>query len=145
MPAIRSSVCIYLYKIYIYYGLKSVLKRILKETERSNISMDTDRGVSLSEDWFLTQKRNCQALNWLDGIIVCKDCKHVSKDDKRYEQHFKEARHVNWFRNMAYRQPKKRTIWLRIWFSTFSRLEETNPFALCIDESEELLADNQTD
>ena len=34
--------------------------------------MDTDRGVSLSEDWFLTQKRNCQALNWLDGIIVCK-------------------------------------------------------------------------
>ena len=41
--------------------------------------------------------------SWIERLVVCKECKHVAKDQARYEQHVKEARHINTLRNMAYR------------------------------------------
>ena len=41
--------------------------------------------------------------SWIERLVVCKECKHVAKDQARYEQHVNEARHINTLRNMAYR------------------------------------------
>ena len=41
--------------------------------------------------------------SWIDRLVVCKECKHVAKDQKRHDEHLKEARHINALRNMAYR------------------------------------------
>ena len=36
-------------------------------------------------------------------------------------------------------EPKKRALWLKIWYSSIEKVEEENPWALAFDESEELL------
>ena len=36
------------------------------------------------------------------------------------------------------REPKKRSLWLKIWYSSIEKVEEENPWALAFDESEEL-------
>jgi len=77
--------------------------------------------------------------SWLDRLVVCKECKHVAPDHTRHQMHFKEAMHINWIRNQAYRDPKKRAMWLRIWFSTVEEVEQENPWALAFDETEELV------
>ena len=41
--------------------------------------------------------------SWIDRLVVCKDCKHVAMDQERHTEHFKEARHINTLRSMAYR------------------------------------------
>ena len=41
--------------------------------------------------------------SWIDRLVVCKECRHVANDQDRHNQHFKEARHINALRNMAYR------------------------------------------
>jgi len=76
-------------------------------------------------------------LSWLDRLMVCKECKHVAPDMNRHKEHFRESRHINWIRNQAYREPKKRALWLKIWYTTIEKLEEEEPWALAFDESEE--------
>ncbi|XP_023334023.1 uncharacterized protein LOC111705638 isoform X2 [Eurytemora carolleeae] len=75
--------------------------------------------------------------SWLGRLEVCKDCSHVARDMGGHLLHFREARHVNWIRSQAYREPKKRALWLKIWYSTIQQLELENPWALAFDESEE--------
>ena len=41
---------------------------------------------------------------------VCEECKFAAESDSRYEAHLKEPRHVNYYRNLAYMQPKKRQV-----------------------------------
>jgi len=77
--------------------------------------------------------------SWVDRLVVCKECRHVAKDQARHEDHFKEAMHIHWIRNQAYMDPKKRSMWLRIWFSTVEKVEQENPWALAFDEQEELV------
>ena len=36
-------------------------------------------------------------------VVVCKDCRHVAKDQERHKEHTREARHIHTFRNLAYR------------------------------------------
>ena len=48
--------------------------------------------------------------SWIDRLVVCKECKHVAKDQERHQQHLKEARHINTLRNMAYRQDKRQEL-----------------------------------
>jgi len=78
--------------------------------------------------------------SWLERLMICQECSHVAPDLERHRQHFKEARHINWLRAQAYREPKKRALWLRIWFKTVEEVEEANPWALAFDETEEFLA-----
>ena len=40
---------------------------------------------------------------WIEKLVVCKECKHVAKDQERHKQHVKEARHINTLRSLAYR------------------------------------------
>ena len=37
------------------------------------------------------------------------------------------------------REPKKRALWLKIWYSSIEKVEEENPWALAFDETEELV------
>ncbi len=38
---------------------------------------------------------------------------------------------------MAYREPKKRQMWLKVWFSTLEKAEAANGDAFEVDEAEE--------
>ena len=40
------------------------------------------------------------------SVVVCKECRHVAKDQDRHKQHIREARHIHAFRNLAYRYSK---------------------------------------
>merc|ERR1712107_822938 len=74
----------------------------------------------------------------LMGIIVCKDCGHVAMNNERHVTHLQEARHINTFRFLAYREPKNRSTWLKIWHKNIEKLEREDPWALAFDEEEEL-------
>merc|ERR1712024_186769 len=56
----------------------------------------------------------------------------------RHAQHVSELRHVNTLRFRAYREPKNRATWLKIWYNTIERVERDNPWALAFNEEEEL-------
>jgi len=74
---------------------------------------------------------------WKD-VLVCKECKHIAGDVERHERHMKESRHVHTFRSKAYSEPKKRDMWLKIWFSALEAVEGEDPWALAFDEEEEI-------
>ena len=46
------------------------------------------------------------SLSRIPGLVVCKECRHVAKDEDRHKQHMMEARHIHAFRNSAYRYSK---------------------------------------
>ena len=69
--------------------------------------------------------------------IICHECKHISFTEERHEEHFAEPRHVNHFRFMAYKDPKRRQMWLKLWFKETEKAEEKNPLAHMIEEQEE--------
>ena len=57
----------------------------------------------------------------------------------RFKLHLSEPRHINHFRSMAYREPRKRQMWLKIWFSEVEKAEAAKggeAFDL-VDEEEE--------
>ena len=56
---------------------------------------------------------------------------------ERHQAHFAEPRHVNHFRSMAYKDPRRRQMWLKLWFKEVEKAEKTNPLGLLIDEQEE--------
>ena len=120
--------------------------------------------VKLNKDGFLyTSCYVCRVTNsdqsWTErlesrGMVVCKDCGHVAQNVTRHAEHVKEARHVNTFRFLAYRfiarfsfqnifptrvfrEPKKKTTWLKIWYNTIEKVEKENPWALAFNEEEE--------
>ena len=35
--------------------------------------------------------------------IICTECRHVSENEERYKAHFTEPRHVNNYRDLAYK------------------------------------------
>ena len=37
------------------------------------------------------------------SFIVCPECRHVSENEERYKAHFNEPRHVNNYRDLAYK------------------------------------------
>ena len=43
------------------------------------------------------------SLSRMLGVVVCKECRHVAKDEVRHKEHIMEARHIHAFRNLAYR------------------------------------------
>ena len=49
------------------------------------------------------------------------------------------------FRNMAYKDPKKRQMWLKIWFNTLEEAEELNQDAFELDEEGEEAGDGDGD
>ena len=69
--------------------------------------------------------------------IICKECKHIAFTEERHKQHFAEPRHVNHFRFMAYKDPRRRQMWLRLWFKEMDKAREENPMAHLIEEQEE--------
>ena len=36
-------------------------------------------------------------------VVTCSECKHVSENEERYKAHLKEPRHVNNYRDLAYK------------------------------------------
>jgi len=75
--------------------------------------------------------------SWLERLVVCKECKHVAPDLARHKSHLTEGRHIHWIRSQAYREPKNRALWLKIWYTAIEKVELDNPWALAFDESEE--------
>jgi len=59
-------------------------------------------------------------------LRICEECKFAAESDARYEAHLKEPRHVNYYRNLAYMQPKKRQMWLKVWFTELEDAEKVN-------------------
>jgi len=59
-------------------------------------------------------------------LRICDECKFVAESDSRYDAHLKEPRHVNYYRNLAYMQPKKRQMWLKVWFTELEVAEKIN-------------------
>ena len=43
------------------------------------------------------------SLSRIPGVVVCKECRHVTKDKDRHKEHIMEARHIHAFRSLAYR------------------------------------------
>ena len=70
--------------------------------------------------------------------IVCSECKHIAFTQKRHEEHLAEPRHVNHFRFMAYKDPRRRQMWLRLWLQEIEKAEEKNPTAHSIEEQLEV-------
>ena len=76
--------------------------------------------------------------------IICEECKHIAFSEQRHREHLAEPRHVNHFRFMAYKDPRRRQMWLKLWFREAEVAEEKNPLAHSIDEEEESSHDKVT-
>jgi hypothetical protein len=37
------------------------------------------------------------------SLIVCTECRHISENEERYKAHLKEPRHINNYRDLAYK------------------------------------------
>ena len=37
------------------------------------------------------------------SLIICTVCKHISENEERYKAHLKEPRHINNYRDLAYK------------------------------------------
>lgn len=85
----------------------------------------------------LREEETPRRYSWLDRLVVCQECKHVAPDLTRHTSHFKEGRHIHWMRSQAYREPKKRALWLKIWYTAIEQVETEDPWALAFDETEE--------
>merc|ERR1712020_878614 len=55
----------------------------------------------------------------------------------RYDRHFKQPRHVNYYRDRAYKDPKKRQVWLKVWFSQLQAAEIENYDAFEVTEEKD--------
>eukprot|EP00092_Neocalanus_flemingeri_P039672 GFUD01043204.1.p1 GENE.GFUD01043204.1~~GFUD01043204.1.p1 ORF type:complete len:148 (+),score=43.32 GFUD01043204.1:233-676(+) len=76
-------------------------------------------------------------------VIICNECKHMAVTQERHQAHLVELRHVNHFRSMAYKDPRRRQMWLKLWFREAEKAEEMNPLAHLIDEQEEIKSSHQ--
>jgi len=70
-------------------------------------------------------------------LRICEECKFAAESDSRYEAHLKEPRHVNYYRNLAYMQPKKRQMWLKVWFTELEDAEKVNWDCFELEEENE--------
>jgi len=70
-------------------------------------------------------------------LIVCKECGQVSVSRERHTAHLSEPRHIHHYRFMAYKDPKRRNVWLNIWCKEIEKAEEEFPILYQIDEIEE--------
>jgi len=107
------------------------------------MGLTTQDGIP-SVDAKTTNKRCTSCLNKAEQctckaffVQKCKDCLHFAASPERHREHRREARHIHSYRNRAYREPKKRAMWLRIWFDSLEEVEGANPWALAFDEEEE--------
>jgi len=69
-------------------------------------------------------------------FIMCPECRHVSENEERYKAHFTEPRHVNNYRDLAYKEPKKRQVWLKVWFSKLEEAESLNSGFFEVEEED---------
>ena len=37
------------------------------------------------------------------SLMMCTECGHISENEKRYKEHLKEPRHINNYRDLAYK------------------------------------------
>jgi len=63
----------------------------------------------------------------------------MSNNKLRYDAHFKQPRHVNQYRQRAYKEPKNRQAWLKVWFDKLEQaeLENYEVFELTEEDGEE--------
>jgi len=59
-------------------------------------------------------------------VFTCSECRYLSTSKVRYDRHFKQPRHVNYYRDRAYKDPRKRQVWLKVWFSALEAAELEN-------------------
>merc|ERR1711862_637004 len=69
--------------------------------------------------------------------IICKECRQVSLSSERHLAHYSEPRHINHYRFMAYKDPKRRQMWLKAWCKEVEKAEEQVSVLYYIDELEE--------
>jgi hypothetical protein len=70
-------------------------------------------------------------------LLTCSECGLRVESEARYRAHFVEPRHVHNFRQLAYREPKKRQVWLKVWMSTLEKAETDNAHCFELEECEE--------
>ena len=91
------------------------------------------------------------------SLYQCSECKYMTNSKQRYDKHFKQPRHVNFYRDRAYKgktistilwvtglnfincfsEPKKRQVWLKVWFSQLEAAELENYDAFEVAEEHE--------
>ena len=106
------------------------------------------------------------------SLMMCTECGHISENEKRYKEHLKEPRHINNYRDLAYKgkifryfqikdnynlvfddllnvqgcinflfsDPKKRQLWLKVWFDKLEKAESTNANDFELSEEDEFEA-----
>jgi len=77
-------------------------------------------------------------------LYTCSECRYISTNKARYDRHFKQPRHVNYYRDRAYKEPKKRQVWLKVWFSQLEAAELENYEAFELTEENEHDCDTPT-
>merc|ERR1712080_607778 len=90
-------------------------------------------GTSLAIKCKIIESAVCPDLGWIQKLVVCTECGHVANNEERHKEHFQELRHINHFRDMAYRDPKKKQLWLKVWLNSIDEQTEEDYF----DEEEE--------
>merc|ERR1711963_1062149 len=71
------------------------------------------------------------------SLYQCSECKYITNSKQRYDKHFKQPRHVSFYRDRAYKDPKKRQVWLKVWFSQLEAAELENYEAFELTEENE--------
>lgn len=71
------------------------------------------------------------------SLYTCSECRYITTDKTRYDKHFRQPRHVNQYRDRAYKDPKKRQVWLKVWFSQLEAAELENYEAFELTEENE--------
>jgi len=70
-------------------------------------------------------------------LYTCSECRYLTTNKARYDQHFRQPRHINQYRDRAYKEPKKRQVWLKVWFSQLEAAELENYEAFELTEENE--------
>jgi len=78
-------------------------------------------------------------------LYTCSECKYLSTNKARFDKHFRQPRHVNQYRDRAYKEPKKRQVWLKVWFSQLEAAELENYDAFELTEENEHDLENVID
>lgn len=101
--------------------------------------------TALSEKINRTGQRNNRRLRASSlepgTLYTCSECKYMSNSKPRYDAHFKQPRHVNQYRFRAYKEPKNRQAWLKVWFDKLEQaeLENYEVFEVTEEDDEELI------
>ena len=46
------------------------------------------------------------------SMLICTECRHISENEERYKAHLKEPRHINNYRDLAYKGKIRKSFYI---------------------------------